>query len=220
MKKLGALMACLGLALVIWPSVAAHANGLVNWTGNGTDAQPCTDRPDNSLSHWIFSAGGNSSVTGAVLTVDGSTYTMTQSGGGSWSADVPGGVPSSASVSYTGDLGSGQAVLTISCLGTGSSTPPPTTPPPTTPPPTTPPPTTPPPVGGKTVHHHRPCEGHGQDRPRCQPTVLGSTVTPKELAFTGSSVSMRFGGLAALLFGLGLMLIGTSKKYAREAERS
>jgi hypothetical protein len=250
LKKLGALVACLGLALLVWPSVAAHADGLVNWTGNGTDAKPCTDRPDNSLSHWIFTTGGGSTVTAAVLTVDGTDYTMSQSGSGSWSADVPGGVPTSASVTYTGDLGTGQAVVTISCLGTNSSpttpppttpppttppptTPPPTTPPPTTPPPTTPPPTTPPPttapppttppptsppptVGGKTVHHHHRCEGHGKNRPRCQPTVLGTTVAPKGLAFTGSDVTMRFGGLAVLLFGLALLLIGASRNYERE----
>jgi hypothetical protein len=36
------------------------------------------------------------------------------------------------------------------------------------------------------------------------------------LAFTGSSAAVRFGGLALVLFGLGLLLIQASRKYGSE----
>lgn len=121
----GVLSILLGIvSLLAIPSMVL-ADGNVAWTGNGSDASTCTvDEAPAGYSHWVFTTGGNDSVTGAVLTVDGVDYTMTQHASGSWYANVPGGVPNdSASVAYVGDLGSGNAVVTISCLGSSSSTP-------------------------------------------------------------------------------------------------
>ncbi len=104
-------------------SASAFADGTVPWRGNGSDAAPCTGQYAG-YTHWIFTTGGNSSVTSATLTVDGTGgYQMAQNGNGSWSYYVLGGLPNSASIAYTGNLGSGNAVLTISCLGTPVPTP-------------------------------------------------------------------------------------------------
>ncbi len=104
----------------------AFADGSVPWVGNGSDAGLCTGQYAG-YNHWIFTTGGNSSVTSATLTVNGAGgYSMTQNGNGSWSVYVLGGLPSSASVAYVGDLGNGNAVLTISCLGAPVPTPTPT----------------------------------------------------------------------------------------------
>lgn len=212
----GALVGFAVAALVaIAGLTVAHANGVVAWTGNGSDAARCTDRPDNTLSHWIFTTGGNDSVTSATLTVDGVEYPMTQNGAGSWSADVPGGVPSSAFVTFEGDLGKGNAVVTISCLGTGS-TPPPSTPPPTTPPPTTPPPTTPPTSVPPTS---RPPQGPSWSptwSPTWTPTHVGPGGGPGNhpLAFTGLSDAGQKITAAGLLLVAGLTSLWFARKRA------
>jgi hypothetical protein len=103
----------------------AFADGSVNWTtGQGTYAA-CGEGETPGL-HWVFTPGGNDSVTAATLTVNGSeVLAMTQSGGGSWSADSSGASePTSASVAFTGDLGNGNANLVIShgCFSSGGTT--------------------------------------------------------------------------------------------------
>lgn len=92
------------------------ADGTVTWGGHGATSCP-------NGAHWVLSP--SQGVTGAVLTVDGASYTMHQSGGGSWSADSAGTVTpsSSASVSYTGTFtGNGTMSLQLShCLSGGST---------------------------------------------------------------------------------------------------
>jgi hypothetical protein len=103
----------------------AFADGSVDWTpGQGTYAA-CGAGETPGL-HWVFTPGGNDSVTAATLTVNGSeVISMTQSGGGSWSADSSGASePTSATVAFTGDLGNGNANLVIShgCFSSGGTT--------------------------------------------------------------------------------------------------
>lgn len=98
----------------------AFADGSVNWTGNGSDASLCTG-DHAGQTHWVFNTGGNDTVTAATLHIGADSYSMDQNGNGSWSVYVPGGAPSSAYVTYTGSLGNGNPVLTISCLGTAAT---------------------------------------------------------------------------------------------------
>lgn len=126
--------------LVAAPLVAlggvSHANGTVNWTGQGSDSVKACASGQTPFLHWIFTTGGNSSVTAATLTVSGTASgsgAMTQngsSGKGSWSkytAYSGTGQPTtstvSAHVTYTGSLGNGNANLVISsgCFGSGGS---------------------------------------------------------------------------------------------------
>jgi hypothetical protein len=114
------------LAALVFSASPAFADGTVPWEGNGSGNNvPCGPEESPGF-HWIFSPGGNDSVTGATLTVNASeTVPMTQSGMGSWSGDSSGSsMVTSASVDYVGTLGNGNPVLTIShgCYGGGGTT--------------------------------------------------------------------------------------------------
>jgi hypothetical protein len=113
MKKLLVVLAA-AFATAAIAVTPAFADGTVTWGGQGTFAE-CGEGETPGL-HWIFTPGGNDSVTAATLTVNGSeVLPMSQSGGGSWSADSSGATePTSASVAFTGSLGSGNANLVIS----------------------------------------------------------------------------------------------------------
>ena len=96
MKKLLFVMAVmlLGFGLVI----PVQADGIIDWDGNGSDALPC-----QYGGHWVLAP--SEGITGAILHVNGSDYTMIQHGNGSWSADSVGSLDSglSASVSFIGE---------------------------------------------------------------------------------------------------------------------
>src|SRR5512146_1892441 len=69
---------------------SAKADGTIPWTGNGSQACP-------TGCHWVLAPAKD--ITGATLWVNGVSYTMTQSGQGSWSADSSGAFdPSGADV--------------------------------------------------------------------------------------------------------------------------
>lgn len=104
------------MALGVANAAPAMADGVVPWTGQGTDSVAPCKPGEEPIFHWVFTTGGNDTVTAAVLTVNGNTFPMTQSGQGSWSADVPGTDPATttASVAFTGNLGAGNANLVIS----------------------------------------------------------------------------------------------------------
>jgi hypothetical protein len=166
MKKLFIVLASLFVAFVIgWfsmasmPSIGARvfADCNVSWTGqgvtNGTfSTTDCNSSNNSPYILWIFTLGGNNSVTSATLTLGGSgtgTYTGSLSGN-EYHITTPYFDLSSisASVSYIGDLGNGNSNLTIShgCPGTSNPTPTPTptstpTPTPTPTPTSTPTPT-------------------------------------------------------------------------------
>ena len=91
------------MAWAIFPK-PAFADGTVNWTGQG-DNEPC-DEGETPGFHWVFTPGGNNTVTDADLTVNGiGPVQMTGNGNGppfgSWSADVVSGEVTSASFSLT-----------------------------------------------------------------------------------------------------------------------
>ena len=104
----GALSIAFALLLSVVNLPVMANGGVVNWEGNGSNNLPCV----NGVAQWNFSGGQN--VTSAVLTVNGQNYGMSQTGG-VWKAQVPGlSTVSEAYVTYTGDLGNGNSVLTIS----------------------------------------------------------------------------------------------------------
>jgi hypothetical protein len=117
------------LALGLANAAPAFADGVVHWTGKGADSVGPCEGGEDPIIHWVFTTGGNDTVTAAVLTVNGTDYPMTQSGQGSWSADAVGTDPATttAFVTYTGNLGSGQANLVMSHGCFGGPTYPPTT---------------------------------------------------------------------------------------------
>jgi len=109
----------------------SHADGTVNWTGKGADSVKACKTGQTPYLHWIFTTGGNDSVTAATLTVSGDASgsgAMTQHGQGSWTRTTAysgTGQPTtstvSAHVTFTGSLGKGNANLVISdgCFGSG-----------------------------------------------------------------------------------------------------
>ena len=118
--RIGALIAAAALTLTF--AGTALADGTVNWDGNGITAgqfnnEVCNDANAPGTMLWIFSPGGNDSVTGAELTVNGVNYGAMNQDNGQWKLQIPliaVGDVDSASVSFTGELGSGNAVVTIS----------------------------------------------------------------------------------------------------------
>jgi hypothetical protein len=114
------------VAALVFSASPALADGTVSWTGNGSENNvPCGPTESPGF-HWVFSPGGNASVTSATLTVNGTeVIAMSQSGMGAWSGDSSGdSMVTSASVAYVGSLGNGNTVLTIShgCYGGGTTT--------------------------------------------------------------------------------------------------
>ena len=118
--KIGALFAAVALTLTF--AGTALADGTVTWEGNGiTDGQfnneQCDDANPAGTMLWVFSPGGNDSVTAAELTVNGTNYGAMNQDNGQWKLQIPlidAGDVDSASVSFTGSLGNGNALVTIS----------------------------------------------------------------------------------------------------------
>jgi hypothetical protein len=126
-----AAAAVLGLSsLVVLTGVSYATTGSIDWTGQGADSVTACASGQTPYLHWIFTTGGNSSVTSADLAVSGDASgggAMSQHGG-SWSLNTaysgtaqPTTSTVSASVAYTGSLGNGTANLVISdgCFGAG-----------------------------------------------------------------------------------------------------
>jgi hypothetical protein len=194
------LVALAGMLFVGLANAApALADGTVVWTGKGADSVGPCEPGEDPIIHWVFTTGGNDTVTAAQLTVNGNTYPMSQSGQGSWSADVPGTDPATttASVFYTGDLGAGQANLVMShgCFGG---------------------PTYPPTTQAAQVKAAVVDQGDGQGG-----AVLGASEGASEgasgapLAFTGAELTLLVGGLGILLAGGAVALIAGRRRASR-----
>jgi hypothetical protein len=187
-------------------SALAQTGGTVQWTGQGADSVgPCKPGEDPII-HWVFTTGGNDTVTAAELTVNGNTFTMSQSGQGSWSADVPGTDPATttAFVTYTGNLGSGNPNLVMShgCFGG----------------PTYPPTTQAAQVEAAVVeqggNQGGGVQGAGVQGAGVQGAgVQGASAAP--LAFTGAELTLLLGGLGILLAAGAVALIAGRRRAAR-----
>jgi hypothetical protein len=204
MKRFLLLLAA-AVASAAFYATPALADGTVSWNGaNGADNNtPCVGEEEPGL-HWVFTPGGQNSVTAATLTVNGSEVVpMAQSGDGSWAADSSGSsMVTSAKVDYAGTAGE-NANLTLShgCFTAETSSPPPPPPPPGPQPPP------PPPPGG----------GAG-GTPPAPPAPLAPPPPPATtggaLPFTGLPVwiPLLAGGLL-LGAGLSLMRRGRSAEH-------
>ena len=175
----------------------------------------CDRQTGHVIVHVQIANDGDEAVTVIVteVTYTGESQTVTVPADGTVTVDFDAGPAPLAGGDITVELPDGTVLKTThsatnACTST-TTTPPTTT---TAPPTTTAQPTAPPIVGGTTVHNSR-CEGNGQDRPRCEGNV-GTRVAPRGLAFTGLDDTVRFAGLALLLFGLGLLLIRVSRQRA------
>ena len=100
--------AMVALAIVLLMAPTASAQTTITWTGQGSENLPC-----EGGGHWVLTGQG---ITSATLTVNGVTYTMVQSGGGSWSADSTGalGAGTTASATYQGTVEHGNPQLVLS----------------------------------------------------------------------------------------------------------
>jgi hypothetical protein len=128
-------VALAGMLFVGLGGSALAQTGTVPWTGQGTDSVDQCEPGEDPIFHWVFTTGGNDTVTSAVLTLKGSNFPMSQSGQGSWSVDTPSIDPADigegeAFVTFTGSLGAGNANLVIShgCFEEGPTYPPTTQP--------------------------------------------------------------------------------------------
>ena len=109
------------IVAVIMAVAAANADGsmTVQWQGQGADNLPCSDG-----GHWILTPGHNDgTITNAMLTVNnGQHISMTENGGGSWSADSVGSLDNnttaSATYTFTGSDPEPQLVLSSCTAGT------------------------------------------------------------------------------------------------------
>jgi hypothetical protein len=129
MVNIAAVMV-LGLSSLVALTGVSYASDTISWTGQGADSVKACDTGQTPYLHWIFTTGGNSSVTAADLTVGGQASgggAMSQHGG-SWTLNTaysgtaqPTTSTVTASVAFTGSLGNGTANLVISdgCFGTG-----------------------------------------------------------------------------------------------------
>src|SRR5687768_1664499 len=110
-KLLVVLAAALATAALSVAPALAGVGGSTTWTGQGLEEGESCDIG----AHWILSPAQG--ITSATLTVDGATYTMTQSGNGSFSADSVGPVDSSTSASAVWSGDNSTATLKLShCL--------------------------------------------------------------------------------------------------------
>src|SRR5207247_7552952 len=64
------------------------------WEGNGSENLPCANG-----GHWVLAPSFG--IESATLHVDGTAYTMTESGEGSWSADSAGAITENSDVFVT-----------------------------------------------------------------------------------------------------------------------
>ncbi len=101
----------IGLLLVMLPLAGnlgvASASTSTTWTGQGSENLPCSD-----AAHWILSPAKG--ITSATLFVGGQSYSMIQSGSGSFSADSSGAVSANTSVSATYEGSNTTAFLKLS----------------------------------------------------------------------------------------------------------
>lgn len=214
-----AFLAVLFGLISIRPSTAL-ADGLIPWSGNGSDNLPC-----DSGAHWVLAPSFG--IDSATLHVNGVDYVMTQNGNGSWSADSSGALDSnlSASVSYTGTGDSRNHLQLSHCLATETpptetSTPPTETPPTETPPTETPPTVTEtpptvtetPPTGTATPPTQTVTPDPTTPVPFDPPTVSGTPdllpVTGADFASTNSLPVFAVLGLA----GVGMTMLGFKNK--------
>jgi hypothetical protein len=141
MIKRTRLWALLGSsALIIGMMVATagvvSADGQISWTGQGVtdgvlNSEVC-DESNTPYLLFVFTPGGNDSITGGTLHLGGTgsgDYAINQDNG-QWKATTPfftlDGL--TATLDYTGDVGTGNVNLVIShgCPGTTETAPPPT----------------------------------------------------------------------------------------------
>lgn len=162
-------------------SNSVFADGTVNWDGkNGLDSEDC--RTATNYIHWVFTPGGSNTVTAATLNLGGTgtgSYTMSTPGNGNGAWQVTTSFYTltglTASVSYTGNVGSNSSLVISDYCSQGAvtPTPTPTNAPTATPTPTNEPTATPTPTGIPTV---TPTPGCEED---CEPTA---TPTPEATA--------------------------------------
>jgi hypothetical protein len=190
------LVTLAGMLFVGLGNTALAQTGTVQWTGQGADSVGPCEPGEDPIIHWVFTTGGNDSVTSAVLTVNGQDFPMSQSGQGSWFADVPGTDPATttAHVTFTGSLGAGQANLVMShgCFGG----------------PTYPPPTQPANVQPAVV-----AQGGNQGGAAVQGASEGGVGSA--LAFTGADLTLSLGGLGILLAAGAVFLIAGRRRASR-----
>jgi hypothetical protein len=120
----GSLLVAVLAVFTVGTVNVARADGTIYWEGNGSEILPC-----EYGGHWVLAPA--SGIESATLTVNGSDYTMRQSGQGSWSADSEGYLDASltAFVSYTGEGSDGNHLQLSHCTEGDKPTLPP--PPPT-----------------------------------------------------------------------------------------
>jgi hypothetical protein len=102
------------LALCATPAFATGSK-TIQWEGHGSESMPCSGNE-----HWVLSPAQG--ITSATLYIDGVAYTMTQSGGGSYSADTNIGFDGSQSVSVTYFGPNDTAFLKLSHCDSGETT--------------------------------------------------------------------------------------------------
>jgi hypothetical protein len=178
--------AMLALAMVLLMVPSASAQTTITWTGQGSENLPCEDG-----GHWVLTGQG---ITSATLTVNGVTYTMVQSGGGSWSADSTGalGAGTTASATYEGTVENGNPQLVLSHCN----------------------PAYPPPVGSQGVAG----EQVAGEQVAGQQGGTGPAVAAEgALAFTGAELAILFTLLAGLLIAGTGVLIASRRRAARSA---
>jgi hypothetical protein len=180
----------LASATVAFASGSVIYDGVIEWTGQGSDVLPC-----EFGGHWILSPGAN--ITWAKLTVNGVEYQMTPNGPSentSWEADNVGFLDTSltASVSWTSSgVVSDQLSLKLSHCSEGNSTATPTERPPTMTPTKVPPTATPteiPPTNTATGTPVTPTSTPPDPTvtPTSTPTQPGPTATPTEVPPTST----------------------------------
>lgn len=191
----------LASATVAFASGSVINDGVIEWTGQGSENLPC-----EFGGHWVLAPAFG--IDTAVLTVNGSDYTMSQSGQGSWSADSSGplDVGLSAYVTYTGPGDESNHLQLSHCIEGQNPTPTPTEvdptatptefPPTATPtenPPTSTPtgtpltPTSTPPGPTATPTNPGPTATPTQPNPTQTPTQPRPTLTPTEPAPTATA---------------------------------
>ena len=193
------LVALAGMLFVGLGSSALAQTGTVHWTGQGADSVGPCEPGEDPIIHWVFTTGGNDTVTSAVLTVNGQEFPMSQSGQGSWSADVPGTDPATttAFVTFTGSLGSGTANLVMShgCFEGPTY------------PPTTQAANVQPTVIGQGGDQGGAVQGAG--------AVQGESAAAAPLAFTGAEFTLLVAAFGILLAGGAVALIAGRRRAAR-----
>jgi hypothetical protein len=111
------------LAVLLGLTSVASADGSVNWEGHGSENLPC-----EYGGHWVLTGANN--ATSATLVVNGASYTMHQSGNGSWSANSSGPLDAglTASASWSGSASDPSLQLSHCVGGSPTNTPPTETP--------------------------------------------------------------------------------------------